>query len=135
MSTPALHVDALSRRFGRSWVLQHLTFAVDAGERIMLTGPNGSGKTTLLRCLATALRPHAGAIRLDGEDLWANRRRLRQTVAMLAMTTACTEICPPSRTSGSGRASTAWRVRQTPCSPGGAFTAWATGRYANSRQV
>ena len=84
MSTPALHVDALSRRFGRSWVLQHLTFAVDAGERIMLTGPNGSGKTTLLRCLATALRPHAGAIRLDGEDLWANRRRLRQTVAMLS---------------------------------------------------
>jgi heme exporter protein A len=43
-----------------------LSFAVAAGEALLVTGPNGAGKTTLLRTLAGFLPPEAGQIRLDG---------------------------------------------------------------------
>jgi heme exporter protein A len=43
-----------------------LSFAVAAGEALLVTGPNGAGKTTLLRTLAGFLAPEAGQIRLDG---------------------------------------------------------------------
>ncbi len=43
-------------------VLQHLTFNVEAGERVAIIGPHGAGKTTLMRCLAGELRPTAGRI-------------------------------------------------------------------------
>lgn len=60
-----------------------VSFEVDAGGALMLVGANGSGKTTLLRCLATALRPHDGTIRVDGRPLWDNRHALRPRIAML----------------------------------------------------
>ncbi|MEU5975120.1 ABC transporter ATP-binding protein [Streptomyces sp. NPDC047315] len=41
------------------------------GETVGLVGPNGSGKTTLLRCVYGTLRPTAGRIRLDADDLVA----------------------------------------------------------------
>lgn len=49
----------------------------------MLTGPNGSGKSTLLRCVATALKPHHGTIRFDGQDLWTERSGLRAHIGFL----------------------------------------------------
>ncbi|NLF29895.1 MAG: ABC transporter ATP-binding protein [Planctomycetes bacterium] len=48
------------------------------GELVCILGPNGSGKTTLLRCLLGLLRPSAGTITLDGQDL------RRYTAAALA---------------------------------------------------
>jgi len=53
----------------------------------MVTGANGSGKTTLLRCVATALKPHHGSVRLGGRDLWADRRTLRPQIALLSHAT------------------------------------------------
>ncbi|MFF8955787.1 ABC transporter ATP-binding protein [Streptomyces sp. NPDC014894] len=41
------------------------------GETVGLVGPNGSGKTTLLRCVYGTLRPAAGRVLLDGDDLTA----------------------------------------------------------------
>jgi len=78
-----LHVDDLSRRYGRRWALIHVTVEVAAGQGCMLVGPNGSGKSTLIKCLATALSPHRGAVRLDGTDLWASRGELRRSIAYL----------------------------------------------------
>ncbi|HMV66714.1 MAG TPA: heme ABC exporter ATP-binding protein CcmA [Myxococcota bacterium] len=87
MPSPGLQVDDLSRRFGPRWVLTHVSFDVPAGEALLLLGANGSGKTTLLRCLASALRPHHGAIRLGGRDLWAERASVRSDVALLGHAT------------------------------------------------
>jgi heme exporter protein A len=53
-----------SQRGGRT-LYAGLSFAVDAGEALLVTGPNGAGKTTLLRTLAGLLRPVAGQIRLE----------------------------------------------------------------------
>jgi ATPase subunit of ABC transporter with duplicated ATPase domains len=43
-------------------VLNNLTFAIEAGERVAIIGPNGVGKTTLMRCLAGELKPGAGRV-------------------------------------------------------------------------
>ena len=59
--------DLVVERGGRR-VIDGLSFAVAAGEALVLAGANGSGKTTLLRALAGFIRPVRGAVRLEGGD-------------------------------------------------------------------
>src|SRR5438874_5896940 len=56
-----------SIRGGRA-LFAKLSFAVGAGEALLLLGPNGSGKTTLIRTVAGLLGPAAGSIRVGGGD-------------------------------------------------------------------
>lgn len=62
------HYHPLSQE-AANWVLDGLTFDVEAGEILGIVGPNGSGKTSLLKLLAKVLRPHAGDMALFGRDL------------------------------------------------------------------
>jgi iron complex transport system ATP-binding protein len=64
------HYHPLSRGVD-NWVLDGLTFDIEAGEILGIVGPNGSGKTSLLKLLAKVLRPNAGDIDLFGHDLGA----------------------------------------------------------------
>ena len=65
---PVTAVDAVSLEIAR-------------GEFVVISGRSGSGKTTLLNLIAGLLAPDAGAVYLDGSDLWsrpdAERSRLR----------------------------------------------------------
>lgn len=63
----ALTLDRLTVMRGDRVVLRDLSFAVQAGEVVVLTGPNGAGKTTVLRTIAGLLAPAAGTIRLVRE--------------------------------------------------------------------
>lgn len=49
-------------------IIDGLSFAVQSGEALLLTGRNGAGKTTLIRALAGYLSPLSGTIRIDGFD-------------------------------------------------------------------
>ena len=53
---------------GRS-IIQDVEMHASDGEFIGVVGPNGSGKSTLLRCVYRALKPAAGFISLDDEDI------------------------------------------------------------------
>jgi len=53
---------------GDRQVFSGISFAVQAGEAVVITGPNGAGKSTLLRLLAGLLRPMAGTLTLEGGD-------------------------------------------------------------------
>lgn len=51
------------------WAVRHLSFTVQAGQKIALVGENGAGKTTIVKLLARLYEPHEGRILLDGHDL------------------------------------------------------------------
>ncbi|KAA2232149.1 heme ABC exporter ATP-binding protein CcmA [Salinarimonas soli] len=53
------------RRSGRR-VFAGLSFALEAGEALVVTGRNGAGKSSLLAILAGRLRPDGGAVRAEG---------------------------------------------------------------------
>jgi len=71
----------VSRRWSDQTVLQDITLRVAPGERIALIGPSGAGKSTLIRQIAGALRPTAGAIEVNGQDMarfsWRALQRYR----------------------------------------------------------
>ena len=60
-----LVAENLSAKRGGEPVLRDLSFALDAGEALVVTGPNGIGKSTLLRVVAGLLAADGGAARLD----------------------------------------------------------------------
>lgn len=67
-----LEARGLAAFRGERLVLRGLSFAVAAGQALLLLGPNGSGKSTLLRLLAGLKRPDAGDLLWDGADALAD---------------------------------------------------------------
>ncbi len=61
-----LRVDELACARGGFRLFAGLSFALGAGEALVVTGPNGVGKTTLLRTIAGFLPPDAGRVALEG---------------------------------------------------------------------
>jgi putative spermidine/putrescine transport system ATP-binding protein len=55
-----------------------VSLEIQPGELVVCLGPSGCGKTTLLRLVAGFLRPQAGVIRLNGEDVGALPTRSRE---------------------------------------------------------
>lgn len=64
-----LRFEGVVAGYGRGDVLCGLDLDVPAGEVTCLVGPNGAGKSTVLRTLSGLLRPSAGRIVFDGEEL------------------------------------------------------------------
>jgi branched-chain amino acid transport system ATP-binding protein len=64
-----LEVEGLVAGYGELIVLRKVSLTVRPGELLILAGPNGAGKTTLLSSIIGTVRPSAGSIRLDGEEL------------------------------------------------------------------
>jgi branched-chain amino acid transport system ATP-binding protein len=69
MHDAALHVEAVSRRFGGLVAVDGISFDIAPGQVLGLIGPNGSGKTTMINLISGALRPSGGTIRLYGADV------------------------------------------------------------------
>ena len=64
-----LNVAGLEAGYGSSRVLFGLSFEAGAGEVVSLIGRNGMGKTTTVRAIMGLLRPSAGRVSFNGQDL------------------------------------------------------------------
>lgn len=54
---------------GERAVFSGLDFTVEGGGALLLTGPNGSGKSSLLRLMASLIKPAAGGLSWDGDNI------------------------------------------------------------------
>ena len=80
---PAVEIDHISKRYGRTVALDDVTFAVARGSMFALLGPNGAGKTTLMHILCTILRPDAGTARIGGVDVVEDPPRARRSLGVV----------------------------------------------------
>ena len=71
----------LTKRFGGTLAVDHLSLTVPKGAILALLGDNGAGKTTTLRMLTGLLPPDAGSAKVLGQDCWAAAVALRRRVA------------------------------------------------------
>ncbi len=69
VSQIAASVIGVSKRFGKTSVLENITFDVAEGEALVLLGASGSGKTTILRIISGLEQQQAGKIVLHGKDV------------------------------------------------------------------
>jgi ABC-type Fe3+/spermidine/putrescine transport system ATPase subunit len=68
-SPAAASVVGISKRFGKTSVLENISFDVAEGEVLVLLGASGSGKTTILRVIAGLEMPYTGKVILHGKDV------------------------------------------------------------------
>lgn len=67
--TPLVRIENLSKHFGETVALEHLTLDIPQGQFVTFLGPSGCGKSTTLRILGGFERPTTGRVILDGEDV------------------------------------------------------------------
>src|SRR5687768_9021328 len=65
----AASVLGLSKSFGKTSILENISFDVAEGEVLVLLGASGSGKTTILRIIAGLEMPYTGKVILHGKDV------------------------------------------------------------------
>lgn len=76
----AVEMAALTRRFGETTAVDHVSLRVPARTIFGLLGPNGAGKTTLIRMLITMLPPSSGSAKVAGYDILRQPVQVRQHI-------------------------------------------------------
>src|SRR5258708_7855412 len=66
-----LETIGLQKRFGGIAAVAGVSLSIEKGARHALIGPNGAGKTTVINLLTGVLRPTAGRILFEGQDITA----------------------------------------------------------------
>ncbi|MDY3282617.1 energy-coupling factor transporter ATPase [Dysosmobacter sp.] len=77
-----LQIENLTHTYGagtpfRRNAVENLSFTVKQGEFLGIIGHTGSGKSTLIQHLNGLLKPTSGRVLLDGKDIWAEPKKIR----------------------------------------------------------
>ena len=80
---PILQVKDLKYVYSEGTPFEHIAldgvnFSVERGEFVGVIGHTGSGKSTLMQHLNGLLKPTAGTVLLDGQDIWESKEVTRQ---------------------------------------------------------
>ncbi|MDD1708781.1 MAG: ATP-binding cassette domain-containing protein [Methanoregulaceae archaeon] len=67
--TAVIHASGLTKVFGNSIAVDHISFDVQKGEIFGFLGPNGAGKTTTTRMLTGVIPPDTGTATILGHDI------------------------------------------------------------------
>ena len=80
----SVHLDDVSRHFGRRRAVSHVTLTARSGDIVGLLGPNGAGKSTLISMIATLAKPTSGDIRYGDRRASEWGPALRSQIGVLA---------------------------------------------------
>jgi len=83
MSTAAIDVAALTKRYASLTAIDALDLKIGQGEFFGLLGPNGAGKTTLISIIAGLARATSGRVRVMGHDVVDEFRAARRNLGVV----------------------------------------------------
>ncbi len=61
--------DKVSKSYGDIIALDDVTFQIDPGEFVFLTGPSGAGKTSIIRLIMREIKPNSGIVKIGDVDI------------------------------------------------------------------
>lgn len=71
-TSPALvKFEGVTKKFGSVTAFDKITFEVEKGEFVFITGASGSGKTTILKLILGEILPSSGTVNVDGTNVGA----------------------------------------------------------------
>ena len=76
MTTPAIRIDGVNKRFGSTHAVRDLDLIVPSGSICGFLGPNGAGKSTTIRMIMSIIYPDSGSIEVLGSGALANKDRI-----------------------------------------------------------
>jgi phospholipid/cholesterol/gamma-HCH transport system ATP-binding protein len=95
---PKIRIRGLRRAFGDKVVLDGVDLDVMPGTSMVVIGGSGTGKSVLLKCILGLIRPDAGSIQIDGQELLSASRgeaaALRARIGMLFQNGALFDSLP-----------------------------------------
>ncbi len=80
-----LDIQSLTKLYGQTTAVDHISFSIKAGEIIGLLGPNGAGKSTTINMILGILEPTEGMIRVFGKELARERSAISRQVNFAAV--------------------------------------------------
>jgi phospholipid/cholesterol/gamma-HCH transport system ATP-binding protein len=66
---PKIELRGVKKRFGPKIVLDGVNLSVNPGDSLVILGGSGSGKSVTIKCVLGIIRPDAGSIRVEGEEV------------------------------------------------------------------
>ena len=84
MSTGAIVIDRLTKRYGDRAVVDELSLTIAPGTIFGFLGPNGSGKSTTIKMLCGLVRPTGGRASVAGYDVVAHGDAVRRSIGYMA---------------------------------------------------
>ena len=79
----SITIHNLSKSYGDTHAVQHLSLEVEKGELFGLIGPDGAGKTTVFCMLTTLLLPDEGTATIEGWDIVKDYKEIRKHVGYM----------------------------------------------------
>jgi ABC-2 type transport system ATP-binding protein len=92
----AISAKNLTKIFGRTTVVDHVSFDVKEGVVFGLLGPNGAGKTTIIRMLTTILTPDEGTAQVLDHDVVRDSLKVRESIGVLPEDTGLYDRLTPA---------------------------------------
>ncbi len=83
-----IHVDGLTKRYGKATAIDNISFTINKGEVVGLLGPNGAGKTTTMKILTCFISATAGRASINGHDTFDEPLKVKEQIGYLP------ESCP-----------------------------------------
>lgn len=71
-----IEIEEVSKTFGHTTALNHVSLTCQSGQIIGLLGPNGSGKTTLIKILNGLLKDYQGSVKIGGHSIGAETKSM-----------------------------------------------------------
>jgi ABC-2 type transport system ATP-binding protein len=79
----AIRIEDVSKSYGATRALSHVSFEIREGEFFGLLGPNGAGKSTLINIVAGLVRATQGRVAVLGHDVVADYRKARLSLGVV----------------------------------------------------